>query len=109
MSALDHPTLLTKLVIASECALQMRLGMEREALMDLVLAIEAEQRKPVDQVRVINEEILMCATAVAHADQHLRSARREASASFLRVVGVLLPEVRRSLELAIEQRKRPSP
>lgn len=109
MIALDPPSLLTKLIIASETCLQMRQEPDREALVDLVAAIENERRKPTDRVRVIDDEIVMCAQAVLHADRHLRSFSRPNAKPFVQVVGVLLPEARAALDIAIEQRKRPSP
>lgn len=108
MSATDHPSLLTSLIIASETALQMRYGADRENLIDLVAAIENEGRKPTDQARVIDDEIVMCAQAVLHADRHLRSFSRPNARPFCQVIGVLLPEARSALEMAIEQRKRPT-
>jgi 7,8-dihydro-6-hydroxymethylpterin-pyrophosphokinase len=109
MMVLDHPTLLTNLIIASEAALQMRHASDRERLIDLAAAIENEGRKPTDRQRVIDDDIVMCAQAVLHADRHLRSFSRPSARPFCQVIGVLLPEVRAALEIAIEQRKRPTP
>lgn len=110
MSAMDHSTLLTKLIIAGESVVQMRAGaLELEALEDLIEGIRAEYHKPSESPqRVIDDRVLMCASAVKCADHHLRRHTRKASRPFVQVVGVLLPEVRHALELAIEQRKRPT-
>lgn len=109
MTGFDHPSLLTRLIIGSEAAIQMRHAPDREALIDLVAAIEAEGRRPTDRPRVIDDEIVMCAQAMLHADKHLRSFHRRNATPFLQVVGVLLPEVRRAMEMALEDRNRPTP
>lgn len=109
MSAMEHSSLLTRLIQASEHALQMRCDAEQQPLVDLFETIVAESQKPVEAVRIIGAEITMCASAVLLADSELRGHDRRRAAIFLRVVGVLLPEARIALALAIEQRKRPSP
>lgn len=109
MSALDHATLLTKLIIACEAALQLRQGLNREALFGVVSDVRTARVAPSDVERVITDEVLMCAEAVLLADAQLRSYSREKARPFLQVVGVLLPELRGALALAIEQRKRPTP
>jgi hypothetical protein len=109
MSALDHPSLLTKLIIAGEAAVQMRHGLNPEALDDVVHLIKLESRAPIDRARVIGDAIVMCAEAVQAGDRQLRSHDRGAARPFVQVVGVLLPYVRTALEAAIEQRNRPTP
>lgn len=109
MSAMDHSTLLTKLIIACEASLQLRHGLNREALCELAGAIGHESAAPTDVARVMTEEVVMCADAVVIADGHLRSYARHKARPFLQVIGVLLPEVRHALTLALEQRKRPTP
>ncbi|MBR0700153.1 hypothetical protein JQ599_09600 [Bradyrhizobium diazoefficiens] len=109
MSGMDHSSLLTRLIIACEATLQMRQAADREALIDLIAAVEVEARRPTDQMRVVDDSVVMCAQAVLHADKHLRSFQRPHARPFVQVAGVLLPEVRSALEVAIEQRKRPTP
>lgn len=108
MSALDHPSLLVKLITAAETALQMRSAPDPEALQDLAEAIITESEKPVDCERVIGEEVVMFCQAVTLADAHLRTASRKQARPFLQVIGVLLPEARRALEIAFDQRRRPT-
>lgn len=107
MIAMDHPTLLTRLIDEAERAIQMRAGADAAAVSELVDAIHAECQKPAERERAIGEEIMLCASAVLLAGAELRGYDRRRAAIFLRVVGVLLPEVRLALALAIEQRKRP--
>lgn len=110
MMTMDHPTLLTKLIIASESVVQMRAGaLDVEYLQELVDEIRLQHRKPSEtSERPIDDRVLMCAEAVVIADRHLRTYASKRSRPFVQVVGVLLPEVRHALELAIEHRKRPT-
>ncbi len=105
MSAMDHSHLLTRLIITAEQSLQMR---SEPGAGDLFKAVETEAAKPVDRERVIGPEITLCAMAAALAQLELATNDRRRAAIFLRVIGVLLPEVRIALALAIEQRKRPT-
>ncbi|NUU41401.1 hypothetical protein [Tardiphaga robiniae] len=108
MSALDHSHLLTRLIMTGEAVLQMRHSSDHEIIIDLAAAIEAEARRPADIERVIDAGTVMCAQAVMQADKLLQSVDRHKAVRFIRVVGVLLPEVRDALGLAIEQRRRPT-
>src|SRR4051812_18449 len=108
MSAMDHSSLLGRLIDLSERALQMRYEAERDGITDLANKLAEEHEKPAEGARVIGYEIIMCCDAVLEADRELRGHDRRRAAIFLRVVGVLLPEVRIALAVAIEQRKRPS-
>lgn len=109
MSAMDHSSLLQRLIIAGEMATQMRHGADRGAVIDLVMAIEVEAKKPHDAPTPMHEAVVLCAQAVEIADTYLRSPLRERAAPFVRVVGVLLPDVRVAMQLAMEQRMRPTP
>lgn len=108
MSALDHSSLLEQLIISGELAIQMRSTREPAALLELAKSVQIEFAAPVDGVRVIDADTMIFATALVEAATCLRSHNRARATRYLRIVGVLMPEIREALSLAIEQRKRPT-
>lgn len=109
MSALDHAHLLTRLIILAEAVLQARHAHDLSEVIDLHEKIDAEYQRPSDGERVITDVICMCTEAVVNAHHAMMNRQRVRSFAFTRVVGVLLPDVRDALALAIEVRKRPTP
>lgn len=108
MSAFDHPSLLEQLIITGELVLQMRSARTPETVTSLRDEVALEYARPVDGLRVIGLDTLIFAEALCGATLALRGMRRDEAAKFIRVVGVLLPEIRQSLSAAIEIRKRPT-
>lgn len=108
MSALDHRNLLTRLIILAEAVLQARHAHDLCDIVDLHEKIDAEYQRPADGDRVITDVVCMCTEAVVNAHHAMMNRQRSRSQAFTRVVGVLLPDVRDALALAIEIRKRPT-
>jgi hypothetical protein len=109
MSALDHPSLLEQLIIAGELALQMRSSRSPETIEALIAAVGVEFEKPVDGPRVIDLDTIIFATALSGAGMAMWNHKRSEAAKYLRVIGVLMPDIRAALGEAIEIRKRPTP
>lgn len=109
MSALDHVSILGRLISEGERAMQVRShhGAELTALADLADRVAAEFDAPTDRERVIDCETMIFATALCAAAERIAQHRRGEAAKFLRVLGVLMPDIRNALATAIEQRKRP--
>ena len=108
MSAMDHPSLLEQLIITGELVIQMRSARTPETVGLLRDEVAAEYARPCDGLRVIGLDTLIFAEALVGATPALRGIRRDEATKFVRVVGVLLPEIRYALTAAIELRKRPS-
>lgn len=108
MSALDHASLLEQLIITGELVIQMRSARTPETVAELRDEVAAEYARPCEGLRVIGLDTLIFAEALCGATLALRGHRRDEAAKFVRVIGVLLPEIRSSLSAAIELRKRPS-
>ena len=108
MSALDNASLLEQLIISGELAIQMRSTRPAETIAELVEAIENAFDRPADDVRTIDYDTVIFAMSLSAATLAMHRHDRTDAAKYLRVIGVLLPEIRSSLSVAIEQRKRPS-
>lgn len=108
MSQMDHPSLLEALIIAGEAALQMRNMGQPERIGTLIERVEAEYDLPADTERVIDMDTLIFATAVGAACEALHGFERKKAAKYLRVIGVLMPDIREALRIAIEIRRRPT-
>jgi NAD(P)H-dependent flavin oxidoreductase YrpB (nitropropane dioxygenase family) len=109
MSAMDHPTLLQQLIITGELTIQMRSTRTPEALAELITSIETEYARPADGERVIDLDTIIFGTALIGAAAALGGHDRNGAAKYLRVVGVLMPEIRSAYAKAIEARRRPTP
>lgn len=109
MSALDHPSLLERLIVRSELALQMRTPGESEDLADLAERLNLEFHKPAeDGRRVIGPDTMIAMEALRAAADHIRGHDRASAARYLRVLGVLMPEIREALSSAIDKMRRPT-
>jgi hypothetical protein len=109
MSALDHASLLQQLVIAGEMVIQMRSSRGADALASLAEQVNAEYHKPADGVRVIDVDAIIFINALLGAASEIAGYHRERAAKYVRVIGVLLPDIRERLSTAIELRNRPTP
>jgi hypothetical protein len=109
MSALDHSHLLTRLIILCELLMQQRYNDDAASALDLHEKIDAEFNRPADGERVITDAVVMCMEAALLAQHAMMQRQRLRSFTFVRVIGVLLPDVRDALALALEQRMRPTP
>ena len=108
MSAMDHVSLLEQLIISGELAIQMRSSRSPETTSLMISQVTAEYAKPADGVRVIGRDTMIFASALGGASDAMWSHDRSEAAKYVRVIGVLLPDIRAAFALAIELRKRPT-
>ena len=108
MSELNHPSLLERLIVRSELALQMRNPGEPNDLADLSERLNQAFRAPADGARVIDTDTMIAMSALFAAADFIRSHDRAKAARYLRVLGVLMPEIREALSVAIDKTRRPT-
>lgn len=106
---IDHVTLLQHLIIAAEAVQGLRSPGDAESLQRLSIQISAEMNRPAPDGRVFHMYTAILASAVNEAATHLRRHGAEHGATYFRIIGVILPDVRRDFGLAIELRRRPTP
>ncbi|MCK1407637.1 hypothetical protein [Bradyrhizobium sp. 76] len=101
----DVATVLQRLIMAGENVLAMRDPGDTTALLDDVMDWLA---RPTDRIRVVHDYTLLA----LHAVQGAASAKRRSGddhAVYYRVVGALLPDIRKDCWEAFQQRNRPTP
>jgi hypothetical protein len=108
MQHLDNASLLEQLIVTAELTLQMRSTRAPEFVAELAQSVDDAYARATDIVRVIDIDTLIFMQALGEATLHLRSYQHHRAARYLRVIGVLLPEIREAFSVAIEQRKRPT-
>ena len=106
---IDHGTLLHRLIIAAEAVQNLRCPGDAEVMQNLLSDVSREAQRPAPDGRAIHTYTEMLAVAVNEAARHMRRHGAEHGAAYFRIVGVILPDVRRDFGMAIEARRRPTP
>jgi hypothetical protein len=101
----DVATLLQRLLQAGESVLTLR---DPGDMSEIIAHVEQWLARPTDRARVVHPYTLMAARA---SDLAAIAKRRgtEDHATYCRVVGLLLPDVRKDCWEAFQQRNRPTP
>ena len=106
----DDVHALTTLIAHATLAVSMRANPDQAALDVSIEMVIAANRRPAEAARAIDNHTVLFAHALKHCDIALNKHQREAAMKFVRVVGVMLPDIRDDLARALENRRaRPTP